>query len=267
MPFDDLSPRVTVRDLPPRIARNRQLQASTNAVDRARFEPAIAAHLTARRMALDTLADAHQALADGSDLSLTGDTRPAATWQMMGRCIGIARAMLDLLALGYTSEVLQLGRALHEATRLLSALGDEEEDGLLRSWLTGKYVSPADVRKAEQRYEERLAAKMVAEGKAEISRTETLTRKIHKRLSEAAHHQRPAVEGEVAPPLRMMECGPDPTWERRAVARSVMLSLVGEAIDSVGDGLARFHGAPWYAENVTPYWASFEALKRDQPLA
>jgi hypothetical protein len=122
------------------------------------------------------------------------------------------------------------------------------------------------VRKAEQRYEERLAAKMVAEGKAEIRRTETLTRQIHKLLSESAHHQRSAVQEEVAPLLRRMECGPDPSWERRAVATSVMLSLVGESIASVGLGLAHFHGTSWYSENVTPCWASFEALQREQPL-
>ena len=42
--------------------------------------------------------------------------------------------------------------------------------------------------------------------------------------------------------------------------------LVGEAIESVGGALARFHGAPWYAENVKPYLASFEALTWQQPL-
>jgi hypothetical protein len=202
MPADDLSPRVTARRLPPRIARNRHLQAASDAAVRERFEQAIAAHVAARRTALDALANAHQALADESNLDLTGDTRPAAVWQMIGRCLGIARAMLDLLALGYMAEVLHLGRALHEAARLLAAIGDPEEDPLLRKWLAGKYVTPSEVRKAEQRYEERLATAMVAEGKADLPRTETLTRQIHRHLSQAAHHQRPAVQGDVAPLLR-----------------------------------------------------------------
>ena len=266
MPDDDLSPRVSARELPPNIRRNRAVQAATDAADRKRLEQAIAAHVTARRMALDTLAGAHQTLADGSDFDLTGDTRPTAMWQMMGRCLGIARAVLELLVQGYTAEVPHLGRALHGATRLLDALGDPDEDALLRKWLAGKYVRPTEVRKAEQRYEERLGAVMVAEGKPELARTETVTRQIHKRLSEAAHHQRPAVQGDVAPLLRKMATGPDPTWERRATTTSVLLLLVGEAIDSVGGALERFHGAPWYAKNVKPYLASFEALKRQQPL-
>jgi hypothetical protein len=217
-------------------------------------------------MALNSLAAAHQQLADESDLDLTGDTRWAAVWQMMGRCLGIARAMVELLSLGYTAEVLHLGRALHEGTRLLDALGDEEEDALLRKWLAGRYVSPTEVRKAEQRYEARLAAAMVAEGRPELARTERLTRRIHRRLSEAAHHQRPAVHGDVAPMLRTMLQGPDPSWERRATAVEVMLSVVGEAIDSVGGGLERFYGRPWYEENIKPYWMSFEALANEQPL-
>ena len=262
----DLSPRVTARNLPPRITRNRLTQAATNAADRERFEQPIAAHLTARRMALDALAEAHRTLADKSDLDLTGDTRPAAVWQMMGRCLGIAGAMLDLLQLGYTAEVLHLARSLHEATRLLAALRDPGENALLLRWLAGGYIKPSEVRKAEQRYEDRLAAAMVAEGRAEIARTEALTRSVHQLMSKAAHHQRSAVQGEVAPELRTMAYGAGPWWERRAAATRVMLSVVGEAVDSVGDGLAYFHGAPWYDENVKPYWTSFEALAREQPL-
>jgi hypothetical protein len=263
---DELNPRVAARKLPARIARNRLEQAGRDAADRARFEQPIAAHLAARRIALDALAAAHQALADGCDLGLTSDTRPAAVWQMSGRCLGIARALVSLVEQGFTAEVLHLGRALHEATRLLSALGDPEEDDLLRTWLAGEYVSPGTVRGAEERYEQRLAAAMAAEGRSELPRTGPVTKKIYTKMSEAGHHQRPAVEGDVAPMLRTMVRGPDPTWERRAAAASVMLSVVGEAIDSVGDALALFYGRAWYDEHVRPFWAGFDALAREQPL-
>lgn len=263
---DELNPRVTARKLPPRIARNRLEQGTRDAADRARLQQPIAAHVTARRIALDALATAHQALADGCDLDLTGSTRPAAVWQMAGRCLGIARALSCLVEQGFTAEVLHLGRALHEATRLLSALGDPEEDALLRKWLAGEYVSPGAVRAAEERYEQRLAAAMAAESRSELPRTGPVTKKIYTKMSEAGHHQRSAVEGDVAPLLRTMVRGPDPTWERRAAAAFVALSVVGEAIDSVGDALALFHGRAWYDEHVRPFWASFEALAREQPL-
>jgi hypothetical protein len=263
---DELNPRVTTRKLPPRIARNRVEQAARDAADRARLEQPIAAHLTARRLALDALTESHQALADGCDLDLTGNTRPAAVWQMSGRCLGIARALVSLVEQGFTAEVLYLGRALHEATRLLSALGDRQEDALLRKWLAGEYVSPGAVRAAEERYEQRLAVAMAAEGKQELPRTGPVTKRIYTKMSEAGHHQRPAVEGEVASALRTMVRGPDPTWERQAAAASVMLSIVGEVIDSVGDALALFHGRAWYDQHVVPFWTSFEALAREQPL-
>jgi len=107
---------------------------------------------------------------------------------------------------------------------------------------------------------------MAAEGRSELPRTGPVTKKIYTKMSEASHHQRPAVEGEVAPLLRTMVRGPDSTWERRAAAASVMLSVVGEAIDSVGAALALFHGRAWYDEHVQPFWASFEALSHEQPL-
>jgi hypothetical protein len=267
MPSDELNPRVTARTLPPWIARNRLDQAALDIADRARLQPPIAAHVAARRMALDALATAHQTLADGCDLDLTGNSRPAAVWQMAGRCLGIARALICLVEQGFTAEVLHLGRALHEATRLLSALGDPEEEVLLRKWLAGDYVSPGAVRAAEEHYEQRLGAAMATEGRAELPRTGPVTKKIYTKMSEAGHHQRPAVEGDVAPPLRTMVRGPDPTWERRAAAASVMLSVVDEAIDSVGDTLAMFHGRAWYDQHVRPFWTSFEALTREQPLS
>jgi hypothetical protein len=161
------TPHVTARKLPPRIARNRVEQAARDAADGARLRQPISAHVAARRIALDLLTSTHQGLADGSDLDLTGSTRPAAVWQMAGRCLGIARALICLLEQGFTAEVLHLGRALHEATRLLSALGDREEDALLRKWLAGEYISPGSVRAAEERYEQRLAAAMAAEGRSE----------------------------------------------------------------------------------------------------
>jgi hypothetical protein len=263
---DDLSPRISRRDLPPRVSRNRNTQAERDAYDRQRFERAISAHITARRSAFDALAGAHQAVAEAYDLDLTGDTRPAATWQMTGRCIGIARAILDLLALGYTAEVIHLGRSLHEATRLLGAIGDPFESPLLRQWLAGKRILPSEARKAEQRFEERHATATATAEKSELGRTGTLTKRLYGELSKGAHHERPAVQEAVAPQLRTMIRGPDHAWQRRAIATSLMMSVLGEAFDWVSTELDRFYGASWYEKNVKPYWARFAALAQEHPL-
>lgn len=217
-------------------------------------------------MALDAISVAHQALADEYDFDLVGNTRAAATWQMTGRCIGLARAILDMLVLGYTSEAVHLGRALHEAARLLDAIGDPDEPQLLKRWLDGKRVSPSEVRKAEQRFEDRLATIMVSDGDRELPRTETPTRKVYAELSEAAHHLRRWVQDAVAPELRTMARGQDTAWLRRAATTSVLLMMVGEGIDSTGGAVERFRGPPWFVENVKPYEASFAALALAQPL-
>jgi hypothetical protein len=260
---DDLAPHLARRELPYSVRHNRELQAQTDQMFRRRFESACEAHILARREALDELERVHQALADDWDLDVVGDTRPAAIWQMSGRCIGIARLMLDAMALGYTAEVMHVARALHEASRLSDVLGDTDEPELLRRWLANEYVSPKDVRKAEERYEERVS---VAAGKPELGRTATVTRRVHKQHSEAAHHQRRWAQDAVSPILRVMFRGPIDVWERRIGATSAMLLVVDEGITSIGEALHRFHGGQWYGENLTPRLASFAALRAEQPL-
>ncbi len=260
---DDLTPHLARRKLPYSVRRDRERQAQTDQTLRRRFESACEAHILARREALDALERVHQELADEWDLDVVGDTRPAAIWQMSGRCIGIARLVLDALALGYTAEVMHLARALHEASRLSDALGDPDEPQLLRRWLADEYISPTDVRKAEERYEQRVS---VAAEKPQLGRTARLTRSIHKQHSEAAHHQRRWTQDAVSPVLRVMFRGPIDVWERRIGTMSAMLLVVDEGITSIGEALHRFYGGQWYGENVDPRLASFAALRAEQPL-
>lgn len=131
---DDLTPPLKRTGLPAGIRRNREEQRRRDAADRARFESAVDAHIAAHRMALDFLMETHQWIADEYDFDLAGRTRQAAIWALSGRCLGVARVMLDALALGYTAEVLHLARAEHEASRLAEIFGEEEGTDLLRRW-------------------------------------------------------------------------------------------------------------------------------------
>lgn len=259
--------RIKPRRLPAYVERKRARQAATDTADRKRYEKAIDAHLAALRMALNGLEHAHQQLADGYDFDLVADTRPAAIWQMSGRCIGIARLVLDAVALGYTSEHLILIRSLHEADRILDVFCDPAESGLLARWLADeRTIKPSDSRKAEQRFEERLGEWMTDEGLPELPRTEQPTRDLYSKYSEAAHHRRAYVQDLVSSPLRQMLRGSATVWERRAVAVGVASAAVEEAVESVGGGLAFFYGAPWYEQNIKPYIESFAALRLAQPL-
>jgi len=171
----DLDPPLSVTGVPQEVIRNRETQAARNAVERTRIEPRIDAHIHAHRLALDHLANVHQWIADTYDFDVVGDTRPAALWQMSGRCIGIGRLILDALQLGYTSEVLHLGRALHEADGLLEAFYMQNEDTLVRRWIAGEYVRPAEVRQAQARYDALLAEPMRGMGATDdpIQRNDT----------------------------------------------------------------------------------------------
>jgi hypothetical protein len=117
------------------VLRAREAQARLDEHDRVRWEKSIDVHIAAHRQALDFLEETHQWIADHYDLDLMADTRPAAAWQMAGRCIGIARLICDALALGYTAEVLHLARALHEADGLVWMFPQDEGTELLQTWL------------------------------------------------------------------------------------------------------------------------------------
>jgi hypothetical protein len=264
---NDLNPRVSRRKLPPRFARKRTMQAGTNEADRERYEATIDAHLAAHMQALAFLAEEHQRIADSHDFDLVGDTRPAALWQMAGRCIGIARLILDAVGLGYTAEPVHLARVLHEADRLLDMFADPEESPLLQQWLDDeKWVRPASARKAEARFEQRLADAMAARGEPELDRTKERTQRLYAEFSGAAHNRRRWVEDAVAPELRTMLRGPTTVWARRATTAAVMVAVVEEAVITVGGTLDLFLGEGWYRRNVTPHIAALSALRSKQPL-
>jgi hypothetical protein len=142
------------------VLRLREAKAAREPQDRARFEAAIEGNIAPHRMALDFLDTTHQWIADTLDFDLVGDSRQAATWQMCGRCIGIARLICDALAMGYTDEILHLARALHEADRLAGIFPQQEGTELLRRWLADEaddWVRPGQVRAAQEQFSERVS--------------------------------------------------------------------------------------------------------------
>jgi hypothetical protein len=166
-PIDDLTASVSRTGPPEQVRENRAAQVEQDKANRAKYEPRIEAQVAAHRMAIDFLVETHQAIADQCDLDLDGETRAAAIWAMSGRCLGIARLMLDGIPLGYTAELLHLARAEHEASRLAEIFGTEEGTKLLQKWLAdegSEWVRPGEVRKADEAYEQRLAAAMKEAG-------------------------------------------------------------------------------------------------------
>lgn len=251
------------------VMSNRSVQAERNRRDRAAWERPIEAHVAAHRMAVDFLAETHQWIADNRDFELDAHSRPAAVWQMSGRCLGIARLVCDASMLGYTSEILHLMRALHEADRLLMIFGLPEGEELLGRWLAddgNDWVRPREVRQAEDAFESRLADAMRARDLPEIARTEDKTRALYGYQSEAAHHRRKWTQDAVAPLLREMIYGPTEAWERRANHVAAGLGVVEESVTTVGDALSPFMAEGWFTNHIKPFSAAFDALRTTQPL-
>jgi hypothetical protein len=247
----------------------RAKQASAAANNRDIYKPRIEAHLKAHQDALEFLRTTHEFIADDYDFDVDGDTRYAASWQMAGRCLGVALLMVDGLRLGYTAELPHLARALHEADRLLDLFLMPNEDDLLRRWLSGGKISPSEARKAEERYDATISQKMKEAGindQGNLNVGASLSRTMYSKLSEPAHHYRKWTEDAVAPDLRQMIVGPAEAWERRAATVASMVAVIEECILSVGDALAHFMPPDWWDEHIERYRKSFALLMKIQPL-
>lgn len=266
---DPLTPSFSRTGLPEQVRRDRETQAATDEADREDWASAIDGQIAAHRLALDFLAQTHQWIADEFDFDLVGDTRPAAIWQMSGRCIGIGQLILDALQLGYTAEVMHLGRALHEANRLAGIFGTEEGTDLVCKWLAdegAEWVRPSEVRIAEERFEERLAEAMEEAGLPRLEPTAERSREIYGEHSQAAHHRRRWSQDAVIPELRTMMRGRSSSWIRRAGTTAAMLAVIEESVMAVGDALQPFLPDGWYSEKVKPFLDAFAALRQSQPL-
>lgn len=266
---DPLTPSFSRTGLPEQVRTDREAQAATDEAAGENWAPAIDAQIAAHRLALDFLAQTHQWIADEFDFDLVGDTRPAAIWQMSGRCIGIGYLILDALQLGYTAEVMHLARALHEANRLAGTFGTEEGTDLLRKWLADEgdeWVRPSEVRIAEEQFDERLASAMQEAGMPRLEPTADRSREIYGQHSQAAHHRRRWSQDAVFPRLRTMMRGRSRRWIRRAGATAAMVAVVEESVMAVGDALQPFLPDGWYGEKVKPFLDAFAAVRQSQPL-
>jgi hypothetical protein len=291
-PQSNLNVLARGRDLPDDIRRARE-QAVALAEQRSRIlQPRIDAHLKACRLALDAVEAAHQHIADGTDLDLLGDSRQAAVWVMAGRCIGLSRAVLVLLRDGFGAEAAAEARTLHEATRLLDALADEDEPELLERWLADddkQWVRPWETREARERMRERLEAAL-SEGKrrAEEARRAELaaqleeamrsagmeqpratvkaSRTIYDVLSRIGHSRRSGVRDAVSLPLRQMATGPHPDPIIRAEYVEWSSHVIEEVVRSVGDACARFFGGDYYNRGVKPIIDALATVRDSHPL-
>jgi hypothetical protein len=215
---------------------------AANAQNERILRPLIELHLTAYDAVLDDLGAAHAAAGENPRLDLVGTSRHAAMWLVTGRCIGLARASLDLVRLGYASEAVPTIRSLHEANRLLSvsALGGEDE--LVSRWIAGRTVGRAALMHASQRQEEAIRAEMLQAGVEPPMSTKSYFDCQYGRLSEVAHQRRKHLLDQVAADARLMAAGPHPDWRARSATVDHFGDILGELLSAGGHTLAQLRG-------------------------
>jgi hypothetical protein len=266
-----LDPPLAAHAASPEILAARERADAEDIEASARHAVLIAAHVTTLRMVLDTLEADHQAIADQRDFDLVGDTRYAATWQLAGRCIGLARGVVALVEARYCAETLALARTLHECSRLLDAVSDREDGTeLLQRWLDDErkgYVRPWEARAAEERADRRHRQVMLEAGAKPIEPSAHLSGEMYDHLSWTSHNRRRAVQDFVDVELHRMVRGPHPDARVVAVYANWVGLLVEETLLSVGYALARFAGgASYLRDRQIPLQHAIRAAREDSPL-
>ena len=269
----DLEPSVGFGALPPAVVTAREHAREEDERIAAIVQTRIAGHIATYGMAIRTVEQLHERIADGTDIDLIGDSRWAAVWQLAGRAIGFAHALLVLANAGIGDDALPVARAMHEAVRLLDGVTNRHDRELVTRWLADdddRYVRPREARAAVEEGERLVREMMIAAGAEPVPSTRHLSDELYHRMSLVAHNRRRAVELVIAPTLRRMARGRHPSPVGRAQAVLTHGTIIEEAVSETGLCMSFFLGpegaARWLAATLRPTLATFEAVRHDQPL-
>jgi hypothetical protein len=213
----------------------------------------------------------HTAIADRTDLDLTAYSRASAIWLLSGRCLGLLEVLIVQAEAGIDNEATIVGRAIHEANRILFAFtADAEDDELVRIWLDdeGKYgyVKQGAARAVNDRFEENMNAALVDQGLPAIGTTKSGSEELYDRLSRTVHNRRSSCVSSVWVAGRSMAYGVAPNPLRRATTVEWTVSVTIEVANSVGDALRAFFGDGFFGSNVAPLIRELEAARKTLPL-
>lgn len=181
------------------------------------------------------------------------------------------RALLVQIEAGICNEAMITGRAIHESSRVLFALGVPEADYVVRLWLDDEgrhgYVRQGAAREAEEKYETALAEAMERVGLPRIAPTKEKTEALYDLMSRVAHNRRSSCVDAVSEPGRQMAYGWHPSAIRRAGYAAWAASMTTEVLNSVGDALRALYSQPrFFSEKIVPLRVSIEAVRESSPL-
>lgn len=213
----------------------------------------------------------HAAIADRTDLALTARSRASAIWLLSGRCLGLLKVLIVQAEAGIDNEAMIVGRAIHEANRILFAfMADPEDDELVRVWLDdeGKYgyVKQGAARAVNDRFEEKMNTALVEQDLPAIGTTKAGSEELYDRLSRAVHNRRSSCVNSVWVGGRSMAYGVAPNPLRRATTVEWTASVTVEVASSVGDALRAFLGEEFFGSKIAPLIGELEAVRKTLPL-
>jgi hypothetical protein len=242
-------------ELPSHVAEARKKSELEEAALLERLEPKLHAALQTARDALDQLGRSHALVADRSDISLSADTgsRAQALWECSAAAIGLGRAFIDLVALGYHSQTIPTYRAIFELLGLIGVLGDVHEDDFLADWLANGEVKQRKVRQAAKRESDRVREQLKSDGYTDLVRDAAeLMNILYRPLSDSSHGRREAVRAYISEPLRQAATGAHPSAQERLITAEGSLLLIEDLVQVVGGALAFLYGGTFFRDHVVP---------------
>jgi hypothetical protein len=267
----DLEVKIKARDLPQGVVELRKTAAERDAKLEEVVQPRIAGVIGTCRSLARQLQGWHASIADRTDLDLTGHSRASAIWLLSGRCLGLLEVLMVQAEAGIDNEATIVGRAIHEANRILFAfIADPDDDALVRVWLDdeGKYgyVKQGAARAVNDRFEEKLNAALVAQGLPAIGTTKAGSEELYDRLSRTVHNRRSSCVSSVWVAGRSMAYGIAPNPLRRATTAEWTAAVTVEVANAVGDALRAFFGDGFFVSDVAPLILEVEAVRQSLPL-
>jgi hypothetical protein len=241
--------------LPDAVVRDRQQSAAQEAVTLQAVQPELDAALDVGRSSLAKLASYHAGVADRTnlDLSVEPGSRALALWESTAAALGLSRAFVDLIGLGYHAQILPTYRAIHEMLGVVSVLDDTNEDEFLASWLADDEVRQQKVRAAATRQSERIAQQVAAAGDdAGVGDVGATMKTLYSPLSDISHGRRSAVRPYISESLRTAATGPHPAAYMRLEHYEVGLLLLEDVVIVVGGALWTLYGGTFFKDRISP---------------
>lgn len=270
MTSDELDPPLSPRSLreDERDARTeaRRVDAELESVVR----PRIAAHIAASRLALDVVEGELDRMTETLNLDPTSQTRAAALWLLMGRCVGQQRAVLTLAEHGMAAEGRPLDRTVKEMTNIVKAIAADGKpaEKLARQWLTDdrNYVKAQAGRRGMGLPFQNRDGEAAAFKHLEVDDLDGADKSVYDHLSRAAHGRRSSLLQSFYAPTRHMARGKRYALLDQATAVEWSTSTTSGVVITAGAMLLPFYGHKHVVDNVLCLRTALEAIRETQPL-